>query len=130
MKQQTKAIWHDFKCQSFEIIQRMLFRTFVLVLLTAVGLTAVDALVESGMTDRFSLVRRFPEFIPMVMAAAKFTFIEVSLMWITIATQSVLAKQRRKEMHNVDAPIMVPVTHVCDMLKWMFRVCVFIYLMG
>ena len=123
-------LWHRFKFRSFEIFQRMFFRTVALVVLTSLGLSAADWMVELGATDRFSLVRRFPEFIPMIMAAAKFTFIQVSLMWITVATQSVMSRKRRNEMHNVDSPIMVPVTHVCDMLKWMFSVVTFIYLMG
>ena len=118
-----------FAAGSFAVFERMFFRTLVLALFTFAALTVADALVTSGMGDRFAIVRRFPEFIPMMMAAAKFTFIEVSLLWIRFGVQPKVNVQEGvyEATGNPMAAALVYFTHS---LVWFARVCVFIYLMG
>jgi hypothetical protein len=117
----TQASWH--------IIKRLATRTFTLAFLTIVGFFVMDAMIESGMQDRLGLIRRFPDLIPLMVAAAKFTFIEMSLLWIRIAVQPKVDAQfaiAHHELSSRDAVLM----HGVNSLVWAFRVGVFIYLMG
>jgi hypothetical protein len=113
--------------QSWELFERMFARSVALAVLTALGFALVDHLVDSGMADRFALVHRFPEFIPMMLASAKLTFIEMSVFWIRFATQPRVDVQAHLESTQYDAKAAATV-HGINTLVWMFRVVVLIYL--
>lgn len=134
MKTQIKAGWMHFKLHGYDALKKMAIRTIILAVLTMAGLTIADMLVESGMSNRFSLVRRFPEFIPMIMAAAKFTFIEMSLVWIQYATRPRPTKaERSNDTMSMNPQVKLAsanVMYVTNAFVWAFRVAVFIYLMG
>lgn len=72
---------------TWQEIRYMFLRSIFLGFLTIAGFALLDYLVESGAADRFALVHRFPEFILMMSAAAKLTFIKMSLYWIRLGTQ-------------------------------------------
>lgn len=135
MKEILLKQWGYFKNHSLDELKKMVIRTMILVILTIAGLWMADALVDSGMTNRFALVRRFPEFIPMMMAAAKFTFIEMSLEWIRYATRPKLSKREKAAEDFLtasnDSKAASPnVMYVTNAVVWAIRVAVFIYLMG
>jgi cell shape-determining protein MreD len=113
--------------QSWELFQRMFARSVALALLTFIGFALVDHLVESGLTDRFALVRRFPEFIPMMLAAAKLTFIEMSVFWIRFATQPRVDVQACIEYAPTNS-IAAAIINATNALVWAFRIVVLIYL--
>jgi cell shape-determining protein MreD len=113
--------------QSWELFQRMFARSVALALLTCLGFALVDHLVDSGMTDRFALVHRFPEFIPMMLAAAKLTFIEMSVFWIRFATQPRLDVQACVEYVHPNS-VAGAITHGVNSLVWAFRIVVLLYL--
>lgn len=119
------------KQSTLELIGRMLWRSVGLFALSLLGFAVVDYLVESGLADNTAMARRFPEFIPMMMAAAKFTLIEMSLFWIRIFTapkldvQGVLNGIQTWDNYNA-----VALVHLTNTLQWAFRVAVFIYLIG
>lgn len=116
---------------SILLAKRMAARTVALALLTLFGFWVVDLLVESGMHDRLALVRRFPEFIPLLVAAAKFTFIEMSLFWIRFATAPKIDVQAAiREVDTWDNQMALAFVYLTNSLIWAFRVCVFIYLVG
>lgn len=117
------------KRDSWLVAKRMAARTVFLFILTAAGLWCADTLVDSGIGNRFALVRRFPEFIPMMMAAAKFTFIEMSVFWIRFGTQPKNDNQCAIDLAIV-TPMGAAIVHASNVVQWAFRICVFLYLMA
>lgn len=113
--------------QSWDLFQRMFARSVALAFLTAVGFALVDHLVDSGMIDRFALVHRFPEFIPMMLASAKLTFIEMSAFWIRFSVSPRVDVQAQLEYTQSD-PMAAAIVHAVNVLQWAFRVVVLIYL--
>jgi hypothetical protein len=117
--------------KSWELFERMFARSLALALLTGIGLAVVDLLVDSGMTNRYAIIHRFPEFIPLMLAAVKLTFIEMSVFWVRFATQpSIDVQQPVREVQKQawDNTIALALTHGINSLVWMFRVVVLIYL--
>lgn len=116
------------KKSSLEEMQHMLLRSILLGFLTVMGFAVLDRLVDSGIADRFSLVHRFPEFIMMMSAAAKFTFIEMSLYWIRFGTQV----RNEKEALNIanNSPMSAAFVHFTNSLLFIARLAVFLYLMN
>lgn len=115
--------------ESWELFKRMFARSVALALLTAIALMLVDQLVESGISDRFAIVRRFPEFIPFMMAAAKLTFIEMSVFWVHFLTAPRIEVQEALVTANT-SPMGAALVHFTNALVWAFRVAVFLYLVG
>ncbi len=116
------------KPESWAIMKRMGARSVFLFILTAIALCVADMMVDSGIGNRFALVRRFPEFIPMMMAAAQFTFIEMSLFWIRFGTQPKNDVQEAIEVANTQ-PMSAAIVHITNSLVWFARICVFLYLL-
>lgn len=133
MKRQWRQVLSELTSASWKLFERMFARSVALAFLTAVGLTLVDYLVDSGMTDRFALIHRFPEFIPMMMAAVKLTFIEMSVFWARFCTSPSIDVQlpvkeiQRQAWDNSNS---LAIVHAINSLVWAFRVAVLIYLMG
>jgi hypothetical protein len=122
----------EFTQQSWDLFQRMFARSVALALLTSFGFALVDHLVDSGMSDRFALVHRFPEFIPMMLASAKLTFIEMSVFWIRFATQPSTVDTRHGLNDALGEARFHPgaavALHAVNTVQWAFRVVVLIYL--
>lgn len=110
------------------ICKRMAVRSVFLFIMTSIMLYVADAMVDAGTGNPFSVVRRFPEFIPMMMAAASFTFIEMSLFWIRFGTQPKNDVQEAITKAN-ETPMGAAIVHVTNSLVWFARVCVFLYLL-
>jgi hypothetical protein len=125
-----KEYFSNLTGMGFFMFKRMFARTMVLATLTILGLTVVDWLVDLGLADRYAIVRRFPEFIPMMMAAAKFTFIEMSLFWIRFGTQHRIDVQRGIQDAMTSSYMAAAFIHFTNSLVWFARVAIFIYLMG
>lgn len=115
--------------ESWTMFQRMFARSVALAILTALGFVVVDHLVDSGMTDRFAIVRRFPEFIPFMLAAAKLTFIEMSLFWVHFLTAPKF-DMNEAMFQATSSPVGAALVYLTDKLVWAFRLGVFIYLVG
>lgn len=62
------------KANTWELLKRMAFRSFFLLVLSALGFWGLEHMVQSGMQDRLHLVHRFPEFMALLKATACFTF--------------------------------------------------------
>jgi hypothetical protein len=117
--------------QSWMLFQRMFARSVGLALLTAVGMACVYYMVDSGMSDRYALVRSFPEFIPLMLAAVKLTFIEMSVFWVRFCTQPTINAQTSvgQVLDNAYTyPMAVAVVHAINSLVWAFRIGVLIFL--
>jgi hypothetical protein len=117
------------KHSTFMELRYMALRTFLLAFLTIVGFSVLDYLVQSGRADSFALVHRFPEFITMMDAAAKFTFIDMSLYWIRFGTQVRNDKREALSIAN-STPSSAAFVYFTNALSNIFRVCVFLYLMS
>lgn len=113
---------------TYEVFERAFVRTMILAVLTIVGLWVVDKLVDSGIADRFALVRRFPDFIPFMMASAKMTFIEMSLFWIRFSTQPKVDVQEVADTASMSSTGAAFV-YFTNALMWAMRVGVFLYLL-
>lgn len=125
----TKESIFSIKDASVLMIKRMALRSLGLFLLTALGFALVDLMIDSGMTDKYALVRRFPEMIPLMVAAAKFTFIEMSIFWIRFGTQPRHDVQNAIEMACTTS-MGSAIVHLTNTLVWAIRLAVFIYLVG
>jgi len=118
--------------QSWALFQRMAARSVGLAMLTFLGFALVDFMIDQGISDRFALVRRFPEFIPLMLAAAKLTFIEMSVFWIRFATQPALTDSKlaiSQVLENAYSnPTAVVIFHGINSAMWGFRIAVLLYL--
>jgi hypothetical protein len=119
---------------SWETFQRMFARSLFLVLLTVLGVWALDTLVVSGMSNQFGVVARFPEIIPLFAAAAKLTFIEMCVFWIRFSTQPSGIDSRGALEYLLDptggdfSPMAVVAFYCVNSLMWGFRIGVLLYL--
>lgn len=116
------------KRSSLNLIKRMFLRSIVLMLLTAIGFWVADTLVESSRYGDLPILRRFPDFIALMTAAAKFTFIEMSLFWIRFSTQPKNDVQESIAVANRE-PMSAAFLHLTNSLVWAFRVGVFLWLL-
>lgn len=118
--------------QSWVMFKRMFARSVALVMLTMVGCALLDFLVDSGATDRYALIRRFPEFIPLLMASITLTFIEMSVFWVRFSTQPVAfdlhTALTRITADPWDKDRAIVALYAISTLQWAFRVGLLVYL--
>jgi hypothetical protein len=117
------------KKSSWDLMKRMAFRSIFLLALSAIGFWALEQMVQSGINDRYSLVQKFPEFLALMKAAACFTFIEMSLFWIRMATQPKNDVQEAV-CEALKEPMAAAVVHFTNSLVWAIRIAVFLWLAG
>lgn len=116
------------KRDSWMLGKRMFARSVFLMLLGLVGFWLADTMMESARLGTLTIMRRFPDIVTMMTAAAKFTFIEMSIFWIRFGTSP---KQDVQEVAGVAAQTSMgaAIVHVCSTLVWFARVVIFLYLM-
>lgn len=116
------------KPETWQLIKRMAIRSAVLFVFFSLGLFVVDELINSGFGDKYALVRRFPDLIPMMVAASKLTFVEMSLFWIRLF---VSPKHDVQEVQNaaLGDPKAAAFVALTNMLTWAIRLGAFLYLM-
>ena len=115
------------KPETWHLIKRMAIRSVFLMILFSTGLLVLDTLINSGFGDKYALVRRFPDMIPMMNAAAILTFINMSIFWIRIFTAPKHVVQEAKSV-AMTTPSGAAVVVVTDMLGWAVQVAAFLYL--
>lgn len=114
---------------SWLLMQRMFARTVFLALLTVLGFAMLDLMVQSGMEDKFGLVRQFPEFLVMMKAAAVLTFIEMCVFWVRFNTAPRLDVQNVAK-DAIHSPTGAAIVYAVNTLQWLARVVIMLYLMG
>lgn len=117
------------KRTTWALIKHMAARSVFLFGLTVVGFALLEMMLQSGIEDRHGIIARYPEFMSMIRAAAIFTFVDMSVFWIRIATQPKMVEQDNVEAAQGSASGAAWIYGI-DKLVWAFRVVVFIYLMG
>jgi hypothetical protein len=117
------------KRSSWLVMKRMALRSVVLFLFTLVGFWVADSLVESARFGTLPIVRRFPDFIAMMTAAAKLTFILMSLFWVRFSTQPKHDVQETMSAATKE-PMAAAIVHATNTAQHLAYIGVFLYLMG
>lgn len=118
------------KKANWQLAKRMAARSVFLFLLTLVGFHVADLMIDSARFNTIPALRRFPDFVIMMTAAAKFTFIELSLFWIRFGVTPKQDVQDVAETAARGGGMPAAVVHVTNTLVWAFRVVVFLYLVS